>query len=713
LPAWIARFDGYCHVPITVAGGAEGKYFRFPPVPCPGEESSMSRKKSIRQEARRQAQMQAPALWRTSLRTMVIPAAVIVVAVVLAYIPALQGDFIWDDPKYVSENPILRDPGGLSRIWTELGATVQYYPLVFTTFWFEYRLWGLDTFGYHLVNVLLHAASAILLWRVLCRLSVPGAWLAAAIFALHPIQVESVAWITERKNVLAGFFYLAAALSYLHFEPRDFVDAREQRRWKLYLLALALFLAALFSKTVTCSLPAAILLLIWWKRGRILLPRLVPLIPMFIVGAALASVTAWMEKNNVRTGGADWDFSWLERCLIAGRALWFYIGKLLLPINLTFNYPRWQIDTAAWWQYLFPLTALALVVVLWILRKRIGRAPLISAFFYGGTVLPALGFTNTYPMRYSFVADHFQYLACIGPITLAAAFLNAKLVERQRGSAGRYKIGDDRALPNSFFGVAAVVVVFLAVLSSGQARIYENRQTLWEDTLKINPESFLGHNNLGTIYLEMGRTNLAFRHFSEAVRIKPDFHEAQSNLGRIYMMKGMSTEGVAHCAEAVRLKPDSFEAHYNLANALAQEEDLTTAVDHFERASALRPQNAMVHNNLANALAQLGRFEDAARHYREAIALKPDYALAHRNLGLALSAQDDIEGAIFSYRKSLQLRPEDAMAHYNLGELLEKQGDREGAGHEYQAALRIDPRHTPARRALEALQSVPAGQKQD
>jgi len=673
----------------------------------------MSRKKSKRREARQQARGQAPAPWRISLRTMVIPAAVIVVAVVLAYVPALQGDYIWDDPKYVSENPVLLDPGGLTRIWTELGATVQYYPLVFTTFWLEYRLWGLDTFGYHLVNVLLHAASSILLWRVLCRLSVPGAWLAAAIFALHPIQVESVAWITERKNVLAGFFYLAAALSYLHFEPRDFADAPKQRRWKLYLLSLVLFLAALFSKTVTCSLPAAILLLVWWKRGRILLPRLVPLIPMFIVGAALASVTAWMEKNNVRTVGADWDFSWLERCLIAGRALWFYIGKLVLPVNLTFNYPRWQIDTAAWWQYLFPVTAVALVAVLWLLRKRIGRAPLISALFFGGTVLPALGFTNTYPMRYSFVADHFQYLACIGPITLAVAWLTANLLERQRGSAGRSKVGDGQALPGSFFGLAAVMVVVLVVVSSGQARIYENRQTLWVDTLEINPESFLGHNNLGTIYLEMGRTDQAFRHFQEAVRIKPDFHEAQSNLGRIYMMKGMPTEGVAHCAEAVRLKPNSFESQYNLANALAQDGNLTAAVDHYELAAALRPQNAMVHNNLANALAQLGRYEDAARHYREAITLRPDYALAHRNLGLALAAQGDIEGATISYRKSLQLAPEDAMTHYNLGELLEKHGDKEGAGREYQAALRIDPRHTPARLALEALQSVPASQKQD
>jgi tetratricopeptide (TPR) repeat protein len=673
----------------------------------------MSSKQSKRKEARRQAQSQAPTLWRTSLSTMVIPAAVIVVAVMLAYLPALQGDFIWDDPKYVSENPILRDPDGLSRIWTELGATVQYYPLVFTAFWLEYRIWGLDTFGYHLINVLLHAASSILLWRVLRRLSVPGAWLAATIFALHPLQVESVAWISERKNVLAGFFYLAAALSYLHFEPRDFHPVLERRRWKLYLLALGFFLAALFSKTVSCSLPAAILLLVWWKRGRISLPRLAPLIPMFIVGGALASVTAWMEKNNVRTAGADWDFSWLERCLIAGRALWFYIGKLLLPINLTFNYPHWQIDTAVWWQYLFPLTAVALVVVLWVMRKRIGRAPLIAALFYGGTILPALGFTNTYPMRYSFVADHFQYVACIGPITLAAALLTAKLVLRQRDSAGRHRTGDGPALPGSFLGVAAVVVVMLVVLSSSQARIYENRQTLWKDTLKKNPASFLGHNNLGTIYETQRRKDLAFRHFRDAIRIKPDFHEAQSNLGRIYLEKGMFTEAVVHCTEAVRLKPDSFEAHYNLANALAQEGDFPSAVEHYERATTLRPQNAMVHNNLANVLAQMGRYPDAVLHYREAIALQSDYVLAHRNLGLALAAQGDIQGAISSYRLTLQLQPEDAMTHYNLGELLDKQGDREGAEREYRTTLRIDPRHEPARRALEALQPLPVGHDQE
>ena len=356
--------------------------------------------------------------------------------------PALRGGFNWDDDAYVTNNLTLRSVHGLSQIWGQLTATPQYYPLVFTSFWLEYHLWGLNPLGYHVVNVLLHALAAMLLWRVLVRLQLPGAWLAAGIFALHPVAVESVAWVTERKNVLSAVFYFAAALAYLRWrdDGTTTTGLRATSSWRslvLYLLSLALFICALFSKTVTASLPAALLLVIWWKHGRIAGRDVWPLLPFFVAGAALGLVTSWLERTHVGANGPEWALSFFDRCLIAGRALWFYAGKLFWPANLTFIYPRWQIDPGIWWQWLFPAAAIALVMILWSLRGRIGRGPLVAVLFFAGTLLPALGFANVYPMRYSFVADHFQYLASVGLIVLAAAGLTKNLpASSVRGGVG-------------------------------------------------------------------------------------------------------------------------------------------------------------------------------------------------------------------------------------------------------------------------------------
>ncbi len=640
------------------------------------------------------------------LKQTLIPAAAIILAVIVAYLPALEAGYIWDDPRYVTENPCLLDTEGLKNIWTDLGSTVQYYPLVFTTFWIEYHIWQLDPTGYHLVNILLHAIAAGLLFLVLRRISLPGAWLAAAIFALHPIEVESVAWITERKNVLAGFFYLAALLSYLHFAPLSDPAGQPRQRRKYYVAALVLFLCALFSKTVTCSLPAAILLLIWWKRGRLTTADILPLVPMFLAGAALASVTAWMEKNVVRAVGSDWALSTLERLLIAGRALWFYIWKLILPVELTFNYPRWDVDTTIWWQWLFPLAAVSLVVVLWSYRRRLGRGPLVTALFFGGTLLPALGFTNTYPMRYSFVADHFQYLAGIGPLTLASVWLVKVLGDRSARS-GRKRPAKVATSPALLYTVGGVILVVLAVLTLHQTRIYKDRQTLWLDTLEKNPGSFLGHNNLGAFYMQQGRNNLAIEHFQEAVRFKPDFHKARANLGRMLAERGNIEDGLVHLTEAVRLKPDAHEVQNRLANLLAQKGDFDEAILHYKAAIRLRPDLAVPHNNLANVYAQQEKFGEAIPHYRAAISYDPENAVAFRNLGLALAASGDVDEAIASFRQAVALQPEDAIALINLAELLAEKGETDAAIKAYRAALRINPDHVPARQALDALLAIP------
>jgi hypothetical protein len=304
--------------------------------------------------------------------------------VTVAYLPALRAGWVWDDDYYVTNNPTLNSLEGLKRIWFEIGAVPQYYPLVHTSFWVEHRVWGLRPLGYHLDNVLLHAVAAVLLWRVLVLLEVPGAWVAAALLAVHPLHVESVAWVTERKNVLSGVLYLSAGLVYLRFALRK----PTALSWDMYLLSLLLFIGALWSKTVTCSLPAAILLVIWWKRGRITLKDVTPLIPFFIIGIGAALLTGWMEKHVVGAQGPEWQINFGQRCIIAGRALWFYLGRLIFPWPLMFIYPRWEVRASDWALYVFPVSAMAVLIGLILARKRIGRGPAIAALVFAGTLFP-------------------------------------------------------------------------------------------------------------------------------------------------------------------------------------------------------------------------------------------------------------------------------------------------------------------------------------
>lgn len=535
-------------------------------------------------------------------------AALIILLTVVAYLPALRGEFVWDDDDYVTLNPTLRSSGGLEAIWLKPGATSQYYPLVFSTFWAEHHLWGLQPFGYHLVNVLLHAANAVLLWRVLRRLEIAGSWWVAAIFALHPVNVESVAWVTERKNTLSGLFYLLSAFAWLRFRPLTVGETTRAPDWRFYWLALGFFMCALFSKTVTCSLPAVLVLLIWWKTGRLEKRDGLALAPWFVLGAASGFMTRWMEQRLVASG-PDWDLSFVQRCLLAGRDLWFYAGKLCWPRHLSFVYPRWGIDTAAVWQYSFPLAALMVLVALWFLRAGIGKGPLAAVLFFGVTLAPALGFFDIYPFRYSYVADHFQYLAAIGLITLAvsagAAFF------QQAGQRGR-ELGT--------LG-GAIVLLLLGTATWGRAYAYQDLETLWRDTLAKNPDAWLAHNNLGTILRQAGKTE----------------------------------EAIGHFKQALRLKPDLAEAHYNLGVTLARVDRFQEAVEHYEQALRLKPDFAQAHYNLGISLAELGRVPEAMEHWEQALRLKPDYAEAHFNLGLMLAAQGQTTAALEHYRRALDL----------------------------------------------------------
>jgi tetratricopeptide (TPR) repeat protein len=539
-------------------------------------------------------------------------AGLLTVLVLVTYLPAYGAGFIWDDDYYVTANPTLHDLDGLKSIWLDVFATPQYYPLVHTSFWLEYRLAGSSPFLYHVTNVILHAANAVLLWRILLRLSVPGAWLIAAVFALHPMQVESVAWITERKNLLSALFYLSSALAYLRFSRKADDGAPP---WGIYAGSLLMYLAALLSKSVAASLPAALLLILWWKRGIVVRRDWLTLLPMLLVGAVFGLLTVWLEREHVLAKGPEWDLSFLDRCLIAGRALWFYASKLVWPQDLAFIYPRWAIDPGAWWQYLFPLAAVAVVSALFVLRQRMGRGPVTAVLFYAGTLFPALGFFNFYPMRYSFVANHFQYLACIGLITLAVACLS-----RRVESADFHR--------SASVLVAATVVAVLATLSWWNTLAYVDSETLWRDTLDKNPQAWMAHHNLGIELDNKGRHEDAKKHYQTAVDLAPSHFRAHHKLGRSLAREGKLDEAIAHFNTAIRLSPDERQFHSSLGDAYLRRGDYEKAEAAFRRVLEPPFVNAATLVKLARALLGQGRVEEAREAIDEALRMDPDNAQA-------------------------------------------------------------------------------------
>lgn len=516
-------------------------------------------------------------------------AAAIVAATVLAYLPALGGEFVWDDDDYVSANATLRTAEGLRTIWLDPGATPQYYPLVHTSFWLEYRLWGLAPAGYHVTNLVLHLACALLVWRITLLLGVPAAWLVAAVFVLHPVHVESVAWITERKNVLSGLFSLSAMSMYLHFALGP-PDDPPRHRLRLYLWAALLFLCALLSKTVAATLPAALLVLIAWTRGRARASDVWPLIPFFLVGITMGLVTIWLEKHHVGAQGIDWQLSAAERVVIAGRALWFYVGKLVWPANLAFMYPRWEVDATDWAQLLYPVAAVAAAAVLFLARTRIGNGPLAAVLLFAGTLFPALGFFDVFPMRYTFVADHYQYLASIALLALAVG-------------AGASGLRARRVSSPVQFALAALVLASLAMATWQQSHIYATHEALWRDTIAKVPTSWMGHVSLGALLERRGALSEAEAHYRESVRHNPDFVIARINLGALLANQGRFADALPQFREAVRLDPDRIDASVSLGRALLYDGRPREAAAWFRTIVARWPHEAQARDLLDQALA--------------------------------------------------------------------------------------------------------------
>jgi tetratricopeptide (TPR) repeat protein len=574
----------------------------------------------------------------------------------LVYARTCGFGFIWDDAAHVTA-PDLRSLGGLLRIWTEPGATQQYYPLLHGFFWLQFHLWGDAPAGYHAVNVLLHAGNACLLAAVVARLfapvtgptarPAPAGWppvaiLAGLIFALHPVYVESIAWISEQKNTFSMIFYLAAAYCYLGFD--------RTRGRRPYVLATTWFAAAILAKSLTATLPAALLVVFWWQRGRLEWRRDVqPLLPWFAAGAAIGVFTGWVERHYIGAEGEVFNLTLVERGLLAGRVVWFYLGKYVWPAELIFIYPRWSVDAAQGWQWLFPAAAVALAAGLWLLRHR-HRGPLAAYLFFVGSMVPTIGFFNVYAFQFSYVADHWNYLPGAGlAVALAAAMV--ALGRRMQPAVRPWGLGG-----------AAAILVALALLSWRQSSGYREVGVFYRTILAANPDCWLAHNNLGNL-------------------LAADAPE----------------ESAAHFREALRLRPGYVEAEFNWGIMLNRHDRLPEAIPHFEAAARMGRGFAPAEHELGVAYAKLGRQEEAVAHNRAALRLRPGYAETRANLGISLAALAQYDEAVLQLRQAAQERPGSPDIHYYLALVLAAAGRPGEAIAPFETAIRLRPEHSPTR----------------
>lgn len=700
----------------------EGRFY----TAVPGR--SMAKKRRTAKKSKPAGKNRAPAVETAGpaagsvrvSRRLALQALALAAAVVLAYIPVYQAGFIWDDDDYLTINPLIVNEGGLAGIWDPTsGLNQQYYPMLYTSFLLEKQLWGLeDATGYHVTNVLLHAISAMMLFLILRRSRVPGAWLAAALFALHPVQVDSVAWISERKNILSGFFYFLAAYSYLRYDETD------RRSW--FGLSALLYALALFSKTVTASLPVALALLLWYRRRPFGRSRLATLGAMTGLGLVMGLVTRAYEYKHVALAGegqALWTMA--ERVLVAGRAFWFYPWKIIWPFPLAFTYEPWNISTAVSWQWLFPLSVAAAGGGLFLAHRRglVSRGPVAASLYYALTIFPALGFVQVAYMRYTPVADHFQYLACSGVMLLVAGGL-----ARLYGGSGQRFPGSARTM-----AVGAVVLVLLgglAMLTFQHARVYKDQQTLWADAVSKSPGSWLAQLNHGVQLKRGGDLERAAACFERAIRLQPPGREASvagyANLSSIRVRQDRHTEALAAAERCLELNAGFPLALFNKARALrrlgrpAEAEPVLLQLlgQDFDpdrgRVSwdvRRRFDNAAVYAVLAGVRADLGRTEEALADYRRALEGDPGNAAIHAERIRVLTRQGETGHLIAALREAERSLADPTPFRMQLAWLLATVPDADLRDGEQALALasslveRLGPRHPLLLSTLAAAQA--------
>jgi tetratricopeptide (TPR) repeat protein len=637
-------------------------------------------------------------------------ALVLVALVFIAYIQVFRAGFIWDDESHLTRNPCVIGPLGLKEIWTT--AQAVYYPLVLTTFWVLHKFAGLNPLSFHALNVSFHALSAILLWRVLRLLEVRGSWLGAALWALHPVMVQSVAWVTELKNTQSCVFYLLSILFFLKWMDlgEGFSRAHKrgtgERHFLVFVLSLLFFLLATLSKPSVVMLPFVLALCIWWMRGNIRWRDAVALAPFILISVVASAWTIWEQRFHARAVGPDWVQTFPERLIIAGKAIWFYLSKLAWPHPLIFIYPRWKIDSSTVVAYLPLLAAIAGVVSLWFIRAKWSRALFFAATYYVVSLFPVLGFFSVYFFRYSFVSDHFQYLASMGPLALTGAGVATLL--RLYGTRADF-VSHPGAAPRSSStivsprrrlvlsgGLCGILLASLGVLTWRQTAQYHDLSALYTATLQKNPGCWMAHYNLGILLSQEGEADQAMDHYRQAVVLRPDYAEAHYNLGRLLVEHGQLTDAIAHYERAAAINPADAEAQNNLGVTLFGTGRGDDAIAHYQKALGIRPDYAEASCNLADALIAKGDFNGAIAQYKVCLAAVPDQEEAEYNLASALLREGRTDEAIVEYQKVLHIHPESADAHANLGIAWLAKGRARDAMAEYTKALQVSPENLAA-----------------
>ena len=595
-----------------------------------------------------------------------------------SYVPAMLGGFVWDDTVF-TEEPLVRDWDGIWKIWFSPGEIKNeghYWPIVYTSFWLEHKLWGFAPMGYHTVNVLLHAVICMLLWRILLTLAVPGAWLIAAVFAVHPLHVESVAWVIERKDLLSGLFYLAAVQVWLRFS--------EDRKRGRYFLALGLFGAAMLSKSIAVTLPVALAILVWWKHGRLTWIDARRLAPFFGVAAfiALADLQFYQGREEISLG-----YSLAERALIASRALWFYAGKLIWPTDLAVIYPHWEIRVGSLMAWAWPAAACALAVALWLCRHRIGRGPLAGLSYFAVTLAPVLGFVDYGYMQFSFVADRYQYLGGIGVIAVVAG-------------AAAYGAGKAPAsLRIATRGVTVIVLALLASLTWRHAGIYRDPVTFFSHIVSLNPQARDAHLNLCAELIEVGRAQDGLDACLVARDQRPEVPSVHANSGLALIRLGRYDEAGRSLRRALAIDPKHKIALQNTAVLLMQRGDYDQASEKYRETLAIDPDFVMAHGGLGEALFAMERYEEAVAAATAALDLGPDARIRgalHRLLGRSNRALRRFDSAERHFRSAMELEPQDAAPLFELSRLRREQQRREEAEDYLRRARELLPSDTSA-----------------
>lgn len=587
--------------------------------------------------------------------------AAIVLAVALPYWPAMNATFVWDDEPLITANPLMRTPSGLAEIWSG-SRTADYFPVTNTVFWIERHLFGDNATGYHALNILLQAANALLLWRVLRRLQIPGAFLAALIFAVHPIHAESVAWISELKNVLAMFFFLISALFFFEVEEQRVLS----RRGLAYGASLLAFLLALLSKTQVVFLPAALLLCAWWrnlpddstrpdKNNRLGLRReALRTLPFFLIAAIFGLITVWFQNRGIGEEEIILG-SFTRRLVNAVMAIWWYAKQVFAPIRLMAVYPQWRFDSPALAEWLPLIALIAALLFLWWRRWH----GLLFAFAYFiVALLPVIGFVRmSYARSGALVADHLQYFADISLIALFSAGV------AQLWFTGRREIR---------VTTGTVLVVLLGAMAGYtwvRAGVYRDEETLWQDNFSKNPNTWQGHNRIGQLLFNQEKFADAALHFERAAQLKPELADNYNLLGLVYCRLQRFEEGIAQYRKGLQIKEEKSSTaqtigtatiRVNLANALT-----LTGNNFSELARSASDQGgaaaAQADMKEANA-----RFTEAVEQYEKALIVEPEHPAIHRNLGILLSELGRTDEAIVHLRKVLQLVPNEPAARETL-----------------------------------------------